>query len=161
MSEHQHTDATSEAFTRARQGWMRVLARADQTDLEAAWSKIEQKPSYERLRKPEMGLVMVRGRAGGVGIPFNLGEMTVTRCAVRLGEGLVGHAYVAGRNERRAELAAVFDALMQSPDRRAKLEAEVILPLREQQESRRALLSRKAAATKVDFFTLARKGGPQ
>jgi alpha-D-ribose 1-methylphosphonate 5-triphosphate synthase subunit PhnG len=161
MFEHQQTDATSEAFTRERQGWMRVLARADQTDLEEAWSKTAQKPTYECLRKPEMGLVMVRGRAGGVGAPFNLGEMTVTRCAVRIDEGFVGHAYIAGRDERRAELAAVFDALMQSPDRRADLEVEVIFPLRKRQESHRTLQSQKAAATKVDFFTMARKGAPQ
>ncbi len=69
------------------------------------------------MRGPEGGLVMVRGRAGGGGAPFNLGEMTVTRCTVRLGSGLVGHAYVAGREPRRAELAALVDALMQDPER--------------------------------------------
>jgi alpha-D-ribose 1-methylphosphonate 5-triphosphate synthase subunit PhnG len=161
VSQQMQADAASGDVTQLRRSWMRVLARADQMELEAAWSTLKQKPAYECLRKPQMGLVMVRGRAGGVGAPFNLGEMTVTRCAVRLGDGLVGHAYVAGRSERRAELAAVFDALLQAPHLREKLEAEVILPLREQQESRRVLASRKAAATKVDFFALARKGGRQ
>ncbi len=78
-------------------------------------------PDYTVLRGPESGLVMVRGRAGGGGAPFNLGEMTVTRCTVRTESGLVGHAYIAGRDERRAELAALADALMQDPDRTAAL----------------------------------------
>ena len=30
---------------------------------------------------------MVRGRVGGTGAPFNLGEMSVTRCSVRLADG--------------------------------------------------------------------------
>ena len=67
------------------------------------------------MRGPETGLVMVRGRAGGSGSPFNLGEMTVTRCTVQLGSGTAGHAYIAGRDERQAELAAVADALLQDP----------------------------------------------
>ena len=70
---------------------------------------------YRVLRGPEAGLVMVRGRAGGGGAPFNLGEMTATRCTVRTEAGFVGHAYVAGRNERQAELAALADALLQDP----------------------------------------------
>ena len=82
------------------------------------------------LRGPEAGLVMVRGRAGGGGSPFNLGEMTVTRCTVRTETGFVGHAYVAGRESRRAELAALVDALMQDPDRCAEIETAVIAPLR-------------------------------
>ena len=64
---------------------------------------------------------MVRGRAGGGGAPFNLGEMTATRCTVRTDGGFVGHAYVAGRDERLAELAALVDALLQDPDAQAAL----------------------------------------
>ena len=87
-----------------RQRWMAVLARADAGALQARLGDV---PRYTVLRGPEAGLVMVRGRAGGGGAPFNLGEMTATRCTVRTDTGLVGHAYVAGRNERLAELAAV------------------------------------------------------
>ena len=49
--------------------------------------------------------------------------------------GLVGHAYVAGRDERQAELAALVDALMQDPDRAAPLEAAVIAPLEAAQQA--------------------------
>src|SRR5580704_11781109 len=101
----------------ARQHWMAVLARAPADAIEAGLTQDGHLPAWTRVRGPETGLVMVRGRAGGSGSPFNLGEMTVTRCTVRIGSGATGHAYVAGRDERQAELAAVADALLQDPDR--------------------------------------------
>ena len=98
-----------------RQHWMSVLARAPSEAIEAGLTRVGPLPAWTRVRGPETGLVMVRGRAGGSGSPFNLGEMTVTRCTVRLDSGAAGHAYIAGRDERRAELAAVADALLQDP----------------------------------------------
>ena len=112
----------------ARRRWMAVLARADADDL-AARALGDVAGAITVLRGPEAGLVMVRGRAGGGGAPFNLGEMTVTRCTVRTDAGLVGHAYVAGRNERLAELAALADALLQDPARQTALLRQVIEPL--------------------------------
>jgi len=96
---------------------------------------------------------MVRGRAGGDGAAFNLGEMTVTRCAVRLGD-VVGHAYVAGRDKRQAELAALLDAALQDPARRPALMAKVIAPLAAHQQAKHEAEARKAAATRVDFFAM-------
>ena len=100
---------------------MSALAQAEPPAVEAAWAALPAKPSYRLLRAPETGLVMVQGRAGGTGAPFNLGEMTVTRCSVELPDGTVGHAYVAGRDARHAETAAVLDALLQELDGRAAL----------------------------------------
>jgi alpha-D-ribose 1-methylphosphonate 5-triphosphate synthase subunit PhnG len=80
--------------------------------------------------------------------------MTVTRCAVRLGDA-VGHAYVAGRDKRQAELAALADAALQDPARRAGLLAALIAPLAERQQAAREAEARRAAATKVEFFTMA------
>lgn len=97
---------------------------------------------------------MVRGRAGGGGSAFNLGEMTVTRCTVRADTGFIGHAYVAGREERRAELAALVDALMQDRDYAAELEAGVIGPLERRQTEERSSRASKAAATRVQFFAM-------
>ena len=97
---------------------------------------------------------MVRGRAGGGGSAFNLGEMTVTRCTVRIETGFIGHAYVAGREERRAELAALVDALMQDQDRAADIEARVIAPLERHQAQLKTARASKAAATKVQFFAM-------
>jgi len=133
-----------------RRHWMAVLAQASGEDIAALMPPL---PAHERLRAPETGLVMVRGRAGGDGAPFNLGEMTVTRCAVRLGE-TVGHAYVAGRDKRQAELAAVLDAALQDPAQRPALMAAVIAPLAARQDAARAAEARRAAATRVDFLAM-------
>ena len=135
----------------ARRRWMAVLARSDAAELSERLGTL---PAYRVLRGPEAGLVMVRGRTGGGGAPFNLGEMTATRCTVRTDTGCVGHAYIAGRNERLAELAALTDALLQDPTRQNALLEEVIEPLAAMQQERRDAVSAKAAATRVQFFAM-------
>jgi alpha-D-ribose 1-methylphosphonate 5-triphosphate synthase subunit PhnG len=138
-----------------RQGWLAVLARAARAELETHWSETEH-PAITVLRPPEIGLVMARGRAGGTGQRFNLGEITVTRCSVRTAEGQIGHGYVSGRDKRRAELVASFDALLQAPRRHADLMARVVEPLARVQAHARAATAAKAAATRVEFFTMVR-----
>jgi alpha-D-ribose 1-methylphosphonate 5-triphosphate synthase subunit PhnG len=130
---------------------MAVLARADIDEL---GDRLGALPPYRVLRGPEAGLVMVRGRAGGGGAPFNLGEMTTTRCTVRTDTGFVGHAYVAGRNERLAQLAALADALLQDPMQQDRLLEDVIEPLAATQQARRDTVAAKAAATRVQFFAM-------
>lgn len=139
--------------TEDRRRWMAVLARATAEEISGLLGALPPLPVHERLRAPETGLVMVRGRAGGDGAAFNLGEMTVTRCAVRLGEA-VGHAYVAGRDKRQAELAALLDAALQDQTRRAALMEGVIAPLAARQQAAREAEARKAAATRVDFLAM-------
>jgi alpha-D-ribose 1-methylphosphonate 5-triphosphate synthase subunit PhnG len=138
-----------------RQRWMAVLARAGAEEMVSCLSECPPLPAYRRLRGPEAGLVMVRGRQGGGGSAFNLGEMTVTRCTIRTECGWTGHAYVAGRDQQQAELAAVLDALLQDPERTESLMRNVIDTLARVQRERRERTARKAAATKVQFFTLA------
>jgi alpha-D-ribose 1-methylphosphonate 5-triphosphate synthase subunit PhnG len=138
----------------SRRRWMAVLARADADHITGLLAGCGRIPDHTILRGPEDGLVMVRGRAGGGGSAFNLGEMAVTRCTVRTDAGFVGHAYVAGRDARRAELAALVDALMQDPSRSGQLETGIIAPLEAVQAQRRAARASKAAATKVQFFAM-------
>ena len=138
----------------ARRHWMSVLARASAKAIEAGLTRHRPLPAWTVLRGPETGLVMVRGRAGGSGAPFNLGEMTVTRCTVRLDSGSVGHGHVTGREERRAELAAVADALLQDAALTDVLHDTLIHPLAEAQQAARQARAEKAAATRVEFFTL-------
>jgi alpha-D-ribose 1-methylphosphonate 5-triphosphate synthase subunit PhnG len=135
---------------------MSILARSSRAAIEQVWKDSAATLAFNWLRKPHTGLVMVRGRAGGTGKPFNLGEMTVSRCALQLPCGVVGHGYVQGRDHRHVELAAKLDALLQREERREGLLATVIEPLHELQAQRRLELSRKAAATKVEFFTMVR-----
>ena len=138
-----------------RQAWIRLLALSSWNDLKACTEDIAATPC-DMIRPPETGLVMLRGRIGGTGSAFNLGEATVTRCAVRTANGHEGHAYVMGRNQAHAKLAAVCDALLQDESYHAKVDAEVLQPLQALMAEQRSLVARKAAATKVDFFTLVR-----
>jgi alpha-D-ribose 1-methylphosphonate 5-triphosphate synthase subunit PhnG len=140
----------------ARRRWMSVLALASVGALEAHWAALAAPPRYRRLRGPEVGLVMVRGRAGGTGARFNLGEMTVTRCTVRLEDGTVGHAWVGGRDRRHAELAAAFDAWLQDPARRAGAGEGMIDALAREQRERREAAAARVAPSRVEFFTMVR-----
>jgi alpha-D-ribose 1-methylphosphonate 5-triphosphate synthase subunit PhnG len=140
---------------RARQRRMAVLARASAAEIEALLAECPALAECVPLRGPETGLVMVRGRAGGGGSAFNLGEVTVTRCTVRDTAGRVGHAYVTGRDHRQARLAAQVDAALLDPARVEMLEDQVIAKLAAAQASRRAADARRAAATQVQFFTMA------
>ena len=138
-----------------RRHWMRVLARAESHELTAAWDELMDPPAYDWVRRPETGMTMVRGRAGGTGKPFNLGEMTVTRCALNVGDGIMGVAYIKGRDHRHCELAALFDALLQDPRRHDAIDKTVIRPLARAQDEKRRETRDKTAATRVDFFTMA------
>ncbi len=140
----------------SRQRWMAVLAKASAADLERAWQGLPAPPDYSLLRPAEIGLAMIQGRAGGNGRRFNLGEMTITRCVVRLADGTAGFSHIAGRDARKAELAAAFDALLQRSDDRDRLLDEVIGPLEDREAVRKQAMAEKVAATRVDFFTLAR-----
>ena len=136
-----------------RQRWMAVLARAPFPALSAA--AVGLVLPYTTLRGPELGLVMVRGRAGGAGAAFNVGEATIARCTVRSAAGYIGHAYCLGRDLAQAELAAALDAALQDPAHATAIEDAVILPLAAAQATRRQSVAERAAATQVQFFTLA------
>ncbi len=139
-----------------RKTWMSLLAKAPPTALGRLWDSTGLAPDFNWLRAPEIGSTMVQGRMGGSGAPFNLGEMTVTRCALRLtDDGTVGHAYVQGRDKTHARTAALIDALMQTP-LESRLRTEVLDPLKAALDERRRTRAAKAAATKVDFFTMVR-----
>ncbi len=147
----------SSAHTDHRKLWMAVLAKADWEQLDTLWQQNKVVCDYKLVRGPETGLVMAQGRMGGSGAPFNVGEITVTRCSVRLSRGdIMGHSYVMGRNRKHAETAALIDGLMQDPGVGPQVESDIIVPLQKVHAARRQNAQSKAAATKVDFFTLVR-----
>jgi alpha-D-ribose 1-methylphosphonate 5-triphosphate synthase subunit PhnG len=139
----------------ARAQWMSLLAQAEPTELAEAMDAFAPPADATWLRPAQTGLYMLRGRMGGTGPQFNVGEVTVTRCSVQIGER-IGHAWVRGSNTEHAELAARADALLQDEARQAQLIEQVVEPLRQSQQQRRELASRKAAASKVEFFTVVR-----
>ena len=142
-----------------RQAAMAVLAHSDAAEIATrldAMTLPAQENFYENLRQPESGLVMVRGRIGGDGAPFNLGEATVSRAAVRLSTGEVGFGYTLGRDHDKARMIALCDALIQTIDHADTVEEGVLAPLRARMISERNRRAAQTAATRVDFFTLVR-----
>lgn len=147
---------TLSAASSDRAAWMRLLALANAEELAEARNALPATISFTPLRPPETGLAMVRGRAGGTGLAFNLGEMTVTRCSVRLQGGQIGVSYLSGRDARRAESAALFDGLLQGGEA-----AHVTDALLQRISTRLAITAerraREADATRVEFFTMVRE----
>lgn len=138
-----------------RKAWMSLMAKAPVGRLAALLDAALPRPAFTWLRAPEIGSAMIRGRAGATGAPFNLGEMTITRCTLALETGEIGHAYVQGRRKTDAEAAALVDALMQTATA-GRLRADVLDPLEAEMAAARTRRAEKAAATKVDFFTMVR-----
>lgn len=150
----------SEGMQHQRQWWMSVLARSTLSDLQDLAPLMPAKETYRQIKKPEIGTVMVEARAGGAGRRFNFGEATMTRCVVQLSSGELGFSYALGRDKAKAEQAALIDALLQMGQHDVKsaimsrlrvIEAKLL--------AEKDLRSRKAAATKVNFFTLVRGDG--
>ena len=141
-----------------RKAAMTVLAHSDAAEIARCLEPITV-PAYENLREPENGLVMLRGRIGGDGAPFNLGEATVSRAAVRLATGEVGFGYVLGRDRQKAETIALCDALMQSSEFAGAVEENVLAPLRAAMISAQNARAAETAATRVEFYTLVRGEG--
>ena len=139
----------------ARRQWLSVLARASRAELEAGAARLQPLPVAETVRPAEMGMVMLRGRVGGTGDAFNLGEASLVRCAIRVGAAL-GVGYALGRDKRKAELIALLDALLQDEAHTARLMRDVVQPLQGGQQARRDAQSRAAASSKVEFFTIVR-----
>jgi alpha-D-ribose 1-methylphosphonate 5-triphosphate synthase subunit PhnG len=153
--ESQRSESAGQA---QRKAVMAVLAHADVTEISGRLETIAL-PAHENLREPENGLVMVRGRVGGDGAVFNLGEATVSRAAVRLSTGEVGFGYTLGRDRQKAQMIALCDAMVQSAEFAEIVEAKVVAPLRTTMIAERNRKAAEAAATRVDFYTLVRGEG--
>jgi alpha-D-ribose 1-methylphosphonate 5-triphosphate synthase subunit PhnG len=139
----------------ARKAMMATLADADLCELQDGLAAIGAVDMTD-MRPPETGLVMLRGRIGGDGAAFNLGEAPVTRAAVRLSTGETGFSYILGRDKEKARAAALCDALWQSPRHRDAVDRHILTPVRGRCARARQRRREEAAATRVDFFTLVR-----
>ncbi|WP_075291803.1 phosphonate C-P lyase system protein PhnG [Pararhizobium arenae] len=139
----------------ARKRMISLLAKATRQELETELLTLDATPSHDVVRGPETGLVMVRGKIGGGGAPFNLGEATVSRATIQLASGEVGHGQVLGTDGRKALLAALFDALGQEERHASSVAAFVDrVEARISNEDRKR--AEQTAATRVDFFTMVR-----
>jgi alpha-D-ribose 1-methylphosphonate 5-triphosphate synthase subunit PhnG len=152
MSTKEPHDVKSSQSTRQR--WMRVFALSELADLQELAPAIESDITF--LRAPETAMIMARGRIGGNGAPFNLGEIPITRCAVSLGDSNAGYSVIVGRDKTKAKLAAILDAVMQHPNGMEMYEHSLLQPLEQRLNDKKALTDKKTEATRVDFFTMVR-----
>lgn len=138
---------------------MRLLSHSRPEELSgplrSRWPQIETR----MIRAPETGLVMLRGRMGGDGAPFNLGEATVSRAVIELSTGERGYGQLLGRNRDHAALAATVEALNQREADRSDVERLILAPIRQRLTAELQRQRAETAATKVDFFTLVRAEG--
>ena len=152
------TSADQNPSQTLRQAAMTVLAHSNTAEIALRLDAMAL-PPHQELREPENGLVMVRGRIGGDGAPFNLGEATVSRAAVRLSTGEVGFGYTLGRDRQKAKMIAICDAMVQSNDHAGAVEAKVLAPLRAAMFAERNRNAAETAATRVNFYTMVRGEG--
>jgi alpha-D-ribose 1-methylphosphonate 5-triphosphate synthase subunit PhnG len=141
----------------ARRRWLGVLCQASESELGEAWQQSGCGCEWQFLKKPEVVLVMVSGRAGGDGQTFHVGEATAARCVVEMGEPpVVGYGCVLGRSMLRAALVSLMDAWLQ----RLWLDGGDWIPhlsqMAQRQREADAAIAAEVASTKVDFFTMVR-----
>ena len=139
-----------------RRELMRACAHASESDMDAAIASAAYNGKIEIIRAPEYGLVMLRGRVGGTGTAFNVGEASATRAAVQLSDGTRGVSYLLGRSSRRARLAAILDGLVQLSEFRDGIMSGFAEPVLRRLAETNRRKAEEAAATRVDFFTLVR-----
>ncbi|NYS28719.1 MULTISPECIES: phosphonate C-P lyase system protein PhnG [unclassified Pantoea] len=139
-----------------RQRWLSVLAHSSAALLEAHWQALNLQPAFTLVRPAEIGLTRLQARMGATGKRFVMGDATVTRAVVQLGDGTLGYSYLLGRDKAHAERCALLDALLQQPETRQLLEEKIITPLAAWRDEQRQLRAREIASSKVDFFTLVR-----
>lgn len=142
-----------------RQHWMSVIAKAPIDQLNKLAEPLLRDCQFSDIRTPDIGLTQVRGRMGGTGSQFNIGDVTITRCVVRSNAQFYGHSYVIGRNKQHALIAAKLDALLQDDHQHSSVYQQVIEPLTKILAQHQQAKKAASAKTKVDFFTLVRGEG--
>jgi alpha-D-ribose 1-methylphosphonate 5-triphosphate synthase subunit PhnG len=139
-----------------RRAVMALFAQASSVELSHVLAAFGDLPDADDIRSADIGLAMVRGRIGGDGKPFNVGEASVTRAAIRLADGTVGICYRLGRDVALARRLAIVDALVQQTAQGARIRHAILDPLRDLVARRHAREAAETAATRVDFFTMVR-----
>ena len=148
--------AQGSSFESRRKRAVSAFAQAPAGFLQNMWAELSGNRELQPVRGPEVGLVMIRGRTGGGGAPFNVGEASVTRASVRIADGTVGHAMILGRDPEKARHAAGFDALWQLPGARDAVETLVVTKIERRLLETDQEKAEETAATRVDFFTMVR-----
>ncbi|MGX4383221.1 phosphonate C-P lyase system protein PhnG [Clostridioides difficile] len=91
----------------------KILINMNLEKLEKIYSMIKDTSSISIIKEPNLATVMVRANESVKNITFNLGEILVTECSVKLDESL-GYGIVSENNNKKAIYLAVIDAVLHS-----------------------------------------------
>lgn len=145
------------ADTFSRKNALDILAAASADILAEQYDALAPTlPTAVPVRGPEIGAVMIRGKVGGGGAAFNLGEASVTRATVKLASGEIGHSIILGRDERKARIVAHLDALRQTHEWVRHIDSKIVRPALDAMNAEKLRSAEETEATRVDFFTVAR-----
>lgn len=137
--------------TMTRSEWMTVLALSHPSDIEERLEGVGPLPQFSFVRRPHHASVALRARSSRTGVLFEPGEMTMTRCIIKIDPDVFGYAYVGGRNLRHAALAALLDAVLQRGGDQQMLVQTLISELKSLIDRRQEQVRRQAQASAVDF----------
>ena len=137
-----------------RPEWISIFSKTSEDLLKNSLDHINFKENYDVLLGPEIGSIMIQGRAGGTGDKFNLGEATLTKCIVKFQEK-TGYSYHLGRNLIKSEYGAILDALMQIESYNSKL-LMYVKEFQEEIQKEKTKIIAGSSESKVDFFTMVR-----
>jgi len=139
-----------------RQEWIALLAKADPFLLKKAEKQLGKGIEYAYITKPETGMIMVRARADNKKSGFCLGEISVTKCILKIEKKIMGYAMVMGSDHDHAKNAALFDGLLQIPEYSSKLMQTLIPELKKISRNEKKKQAKQNQDTKVEFFTMKR-----
>ena len=139
-----------------RQNWIRILSGADTSRLILEYKKLAISVPHTTISGPETGLIMVQARADGSGPRFNLGEMSVSKCLLKVDDRYLGYGMVMGSEPEHARLAALFDGLLQHPDFSSQLKRDLIQKLEQEQKEAEKKMTQETGKSRVEFFTMKR-----
>ncbi|CZR98962.1 MULTISPECIES: phosphonate C-P lyase system protein PhnG [unclassified Clostridioides] len=91
----------------------KILINMDLGELEKIYSMIKDISSISIIKDPNLATVMVRANESVNNTTFNLGEILVTECSVKVDESL-GYGIVAENDDKKVVYLATIDAVLHS-----------------------------------------------
>ena len=90
-----------------------IIMQSDSTKINELAKEIEKKYTVETVKKCEQGLLMFRAKESVENLCFNVGEILVTTCEVKI-EKFLGYAMILGMDQLRCYSSAVLMALLET-----------------------------------------------
>lgn len=135
----------------------RLWAQCPLEDMLSWVVRVKEKGTMQILKEPQVRLIMMRVKDAAADEVFNLGEVLVSDCTVTV-DSQLGYGIVLGNQTRRAEAAAILDAVFHADGKKwAELRDAMRTWLKEQAHRLQKEQHRefdRIKRSKVDFETM-------